>query len=224
MKTLARPTEATYEAFQTAYDRFNRDLFGMSLPPCLITLQRKDKRTLGYFWGDRFGEIGGVGRTDEIAMNPQHFISRDARESLSTLAHEMVHLWQHHFGKASRSGYHNKQWASKMKEVGLYPSSTGELGGKEVGQKMTHYIVDGGPFDLSYSSLQTEGFALPWGEIIDKAEGYDAEGDEDSGGENKTNRVKYICPGCDTKVWGKPALEIYCGPCKVPFQPSTPNI
>ena len=31
----------------------------------------------------------------------------------------MCHQWQQHFGKPSRNGYHNKQWADKMESVGL---------------------------------------------------------------------------------------------------------
>jgi hypothetical protein len=44
---------------------------------------------------------------------------------LSTLVHEMVHVWQETYGNPSRRGYHNRQWAEKMREVGLQPSSTG---------------------------------------------------------------------------------------------------
>ena len=39
-----------------------------------------------------------------------------------------------------RTGYHNREWASKMLEVGLVPSDTGQPGGKQTGQHMTHYI------------------------------------------------------------------------------------
>ena len=35
------------------------------------------------------------------------------------LVHEMVHLWHHHEGKPSRSGYHNTDWADKMATVGV---------------------------------------------------------------------------------------------------------
>ena len=59
--------------------------------------------------------------TDEIALNPAHFASRPTAGTLSTLAHEMAHLWQHHFGTPSRTGYHNKEWAAKMREIGLIP-------------------------------------------------------------------------------------------------------
>jgi predicted SprT family Zn-dependent metalloprotease len=40
------------------------------------------------------------------------------------MTNEMAHLEQHHFGKPSRSGYHNKEWAGMMKAVGLIPSDT----------------------------------------------------------------------------------------------------
>jgi hypothetical protein len=36
-----KPTQETYSALQTAYEHFNRELFGGALPECLITLQRK---------------------------------------------------------------------------------------------------------------------------------------------------------------------------------------
>ena len=41
------------------------------------------------------------------------------RDILGTLVHEMCHQWQHELGNPSRSGYHNKEWGNKMKEVGL---------------------------------------------------------------------------------------------------------
>jgi len=62
------------------------------------------------------------------------------------MAHEMCHLWQHHLGKPSKRTYHNKEWGNKMKSIGLYPSNTGKEGGKEYGQQMMDYIIDGGIF------------------------------------------------------------------------------
>ena len=58
--------------------------------------------------------------------------------------HEMVHVWQHAHGKPGARGYHNKEWAAKMKAIGLQPSSTGMVGGKETGQRMMDYIIPGG--------------------------------------------------------------------------------
>jgi len=102
---MLRPTEQAYTELQHAYDFFNRQLFNGQLPPCLITLQRKN-RTYGYFSGERWDDKAGA-IIDEIALNPVHFATRSTDDVLSTLVHEMVHLWQHHFGKPSRSSYHN---------------------------------------------------------------------------------------------------------------------
>ena len=86
-------TPAQYRAFQQAYDFFNEELFRNTLPQVMVTLQRKAKAK-GYFSPDRF-----VGRIDksaahELAMNPDCFTGRDDEGILSTLAHEMVHVWQ----------------------------------------------------------------------------------------------------------------------------------
>ena len=109
---------------------------------------QRHKGAYGYFSGERFVSIDDPEEvTDEIALNPAHFAGRPTSATLSTLAHEMAHLWQHHFGKPSRSRYHNKEWAAKMREVGLIPSDTGQPGGKETGQKVSHTIEPGGRFE-----------------------------------------------------------------------------
>jgi hypothetical protein len=43
--------------------------------------------------------------------------------------------------------------AAKMKLIGLQPSSTGMVGGKETGQHMDHYIIPGGRFEQVYDIL-----------------------------------------------------------------------
>jgi hypothetical protein len=211
-----KPTQETYSALQTAYEHFNRELFGGALPECLITLQRKERRVLGYFWGQRFEEIGESGqRTDEIAMNPQHFKQRGIEQVLSTLAHEMAHQWQEHCGTPSRKAYHNREWAEKMENIGLMPSDTGKPGGNRTGQKMSHYVIPGGPFARACAALLSEGFRLAWGEIV--AEVADDTGG--GGGKRKGTRAKFTCPDCGANAWGKPELRLICGVCLVPMLP-----
>ena len=53
MKTTAAITITEYQSFQEAYDFFNRELFGGTLPQVLVTLQRHAK-TYGYFSPQRF--------------------------------------------------------------------------------------------------------------------------------------------------------------------------
>lgn len=142
--TPIKPTQQTYEELQVTYDHFNEALFDGSLPPCLITLQRK-KKTYGYFSAERFVHANGT-RTDEIAMNPAYFAVYPPEEIMQTLVHEMAHLWQYHFGKPGRRGYHNKEWADKMESIGLMPSSTGKPGGARTGDSMADYAIEGGQF------------------------------------------------------------------------------
>lgn len=166
----AKPTRETHDdPLQLAYETLNRALFENSLPNALITLQRR-RGTYGYFVGDRFGRPDGV-LTDEIALNPSHFRNRPVPEVLATLAHEMVHLWRHHFGKPGRGRYHNTEWAEKMKAIGLQPASTGKEGGQEVGDVMDHFIVTDGAFDRTVKKMMAKGFSLSRTEQPDKSLG-----------------------------------------------------
>jgi hypothetical protein len=79
---------------------------------------------------------------------------------LSTLVHEMCHAWQQTYGKAPRRGYHDQQWAAKMREIGLPPSDTGEERGKETGQSMSHYIIPEGRYAQAYAKLAVR-FSAP---------------------------------------------------------------
>jgi len=201
-----KPT-AEYASLQQAYDHFNAALFAGQLPDCLITLQRK-KGARGYFWGAIFTARAGAGQTDEIAMNPEMFDRTDI-EILSTLAHEMVHLWQHHFGKPTRAAYHNKEWAAKMRFIGLVPSATGQPGGKPTGQRMTHYIEPSGPFAAEAARLITGGFVLRW-----QAQG---QGDGASATAKKKNKskTKYTCCDCGQNAWARPDARLLCGDCGI---------
>ena len=202
---LANPTQRTYSSLTTAYDFFNRELFGDELPPCLITVQRH-KGAYGYFSGERFVSVADPEEvTDEIALNPAHFATRSPEEVLATLVHEMVHLWQHHFGKQARRSYHDRQWAAKMREVGLIPSDTGEPGGKETGQKMTHYIEQDGPFARACARLLAEQPAML----------YHDRASEDAGARRKkaASKTKYTCPSCELNAWAKPDVRLICGDC-----------
>jgi predicted SprT family Zn-dependent metalloprotease len=208
-----KPTKETYDQFQQAYDYLNRSLFKSELPNCLITLQRRN-RTYGYFSGDRFGRTDGV-TTDEIALNPRHFHNRPVIEVLSTLAHEMAHLWQHHHGKPGRGRYHNREWAGRMKAIGLLPSSTGQEGGAETGDGMDHYILPDGPFDRAVRVLLTRGFSIQWMETSPPAAGTqdENEAEEGDGAESAKSgkRVKYTCPCCRLNAWAKHDVRLLCG-------------
>lgn len=215
-------TAAAYGFLTEAYNHFNRELFGGTLPQCLITLQRHAK-AYGYFAGNRFSLAHG-GKdtiTDEIAMNPKHFAERTPEQVLATLVHEMVHLWQKHFGKEPSRCYHDKQWAAKMKDVGLHPSRTGLPGGKETGPQVTHYIIERGVYAKSCAAFLKENKPSLYQDIWSegKPAGKGKGGEEGEGeGEAKTKskgRAKFTCPGCKLNAWAKPTAKLGCLECKV---------
>lgn len=174
-------------------------------------------------------------------MNPAYFAICPPEEIMQTLAHEMTHLWQFHFGKSGRRGYHNKEWANKMENFGLMPSSTGKVGGAKTGDQMADYIIEGGYFDKLCQDLLTNDFRISWadkfpaiemlqsaiqdGSIHNMAEELTAWGIEvnDKGeiimemSDHNPTRTKFTCPKCKVNAWGKPSLKLICGDCHVEF-------
>lgn len=155
-----KPTAKVYSELQQVYDVFNAELFGGQLPDCILTLQR-EKTSYGYFSANRFGNKAGK-QIDEIAMNPTYFAVVPLLEILQTVAHEMAHLWQQHFGEPGRGRYHNQEWGAKMEEIGLMPSATGKPGGRKTGDHMADYAIEGGRFLEVCKKLVTRGFLLSW--------------------------------------------------------------
>jgi predicted SprT family Zn-dependent metalloprotease len=193
---ITDPTARLYSAFIGAYDFFNKFLFEDRLPRCVITL-RANRSRLGCFAKERFKEGPSDNVIDEIALNPKAFKNMSVEEVLSTLVHEMTHLEQFRFGRPSRAGYHNKEWGKLMKRVGLYPSNTGRPAGKETGQQMHHYIIEGGLFTVACRALIETGFTIEYADIWRDGEKKESE----------KNKSKYTCTECGFNAWAKPNAE-----------------
>ena len=110
-----------------------------------------------------------------------------------------------------------------MISVGLMPSTTGQPGGKTVGQKMSDYPIEGGPF-LAALNAMPEPFKMPFISIegdrivqmMNVLQGMESVigGAPAAGAATpKKNKVKYSCETCKTNVWGKHDLYIICGEC-----------
>ena len=193
---------------------------GASIPQVILNFSRSGSRTIAFYAPKRWAQDGQVVEQkslDEISLNPIH-LGRTMEEIFSSLVHEMVHLHQFAFGRPSRRSYHNKEWASKMKAVGLQPN---DGTGKETGQKVSHTIIEGGRFQMAFQAMP-ESHGLPWRVFV--------EGEEAAGGEagkapvtkvkgKSGKRFKYTCDGCGNNIWGKEGLRVICGECEVEFQP-----
>jgi predicted SprT family Zn-dependent metalloprotease len=206
-------TKRQFNTLEDLFSYYNEELFGGKLPDVMINMSRK-KNARAFFAPERWRDQH-ENKVHEISMNPDS-LDRDDKLWHSTLVHEMTHLWQSEFGKPSRTGYHNKEWASKMEAIGLMPSDTGEKGGNKVGQNMTHYIIDNGAFIRAFSKLSEENLnsiKLPYapivyGEVITK-----------KGTKSKSGvKIKYSCP-CGNNIWGKEGIHAICEDCEEQFEP-----
>jgi hypothetical protein len=136
---------------------------------------------------------------------PDGFVGKTDEFICSILVHEMTHCWQEHFGakkKREDYRYHDREWALKMKSMGLQPSNTGMVGGKETGVQMAHYIIPGAPFVQSYEKLAATGWKL------------NLQSAYRPGGTRPPNsKVKSTCPSCGGNAWSKPNYQLACVAC-----------
>ena len=199
-------TEQQYNVLQRAYDCFNARLFNSELPDAFITMNRK-RGARGYFSPNRFVGRNTGESLHEISLNPDCMTADDTAERiLSTLVHEMAHLWQEEHGdKKPRKAYHNREWADKMEEIGLMPSTTGQEGAPRTGQNCTHYVIDEGPFYWVCADFLMCYDALLISSIPNLVFPKSAE--------NK-NKVPYACETCGQKAWAKPDARLMCGLCE----------
>ncbi len=199
--TTTDPTRRNYNSLTQAYEHFNAALFDGKLPPCLITLQRRNN-SYGYFSSRRFVSADDpCEATDEVALNPAHFGSRAPAEVLATLVHDMTHVWQRHYGSPSRANYHNREFASRMKAVGLIP-----LDGKATGQKVRYGIEEGGAFERACRAFLANGPVLLY-------QDRPREGEEGAPSKKAASKTRYTCGACGANAWAKPDTALLCGTC-----------
>ena len=198
-------TNEQYKAFQCAFDFWNKELFHNVLPNVILTFSRH-KGALGFFVPNLWADGKGISAS-EIAINPDYLSERNYKMTMSTLVHEMCHLWQEIDGTKSRRAYHNKNFAEKMEGIGLITSDTGKEGGKRTGQNMTHYIKEGGKFDREYAGLPKEAI-IPYtaGSLLKPSN------------KKKVKKAKstftFICPVCGQEVKAKTSdAHLVCGDC-----------
>jgi predicted SprT family Zn-dependent metalloprotease len=206
MTNYQTPTAETYANLDAAFNHFNAELFGHRLPSVLFTLTRK-RKAHGYFWAEQFKHRADGDHTHEIALNPDS-MDRTLDAVLSTLVHEMTHLEQQEYGTPGSKGNHNKEWVTLMERVGLIPSNTGEPGGKQTGRPMTHYVEEGGAFEVSLQNLLASGFTLP----------YFTQPRASAEKKKDLSKVKFTCPCCGDKAWAKASMRLVCGECNEEMQ------
>jgi len=191
----------TYEAesLQEAFDFLNQKLFAGKLPDAFIRYETKANSD-GFYTSNGFsGRTAKFGK-DAITLNSSRFVDRTDKQILAVLGHQMRHHWQEHFGTKPNRHYHDDEWSQGLIEIGLQPSSTGDVGGKITGQRMSQYIIKGGRFEQVCDELIATGWKLN----LESAHRPGA------AKVKKNDRTKFTCPNCRENFWGKPSSRWIC--------------
>ena len=181
----------TQDFFNTASDLFNHRLFDNTLPQAQIVFEKLSK-SKSKFVESAIADIrNGMPDADKIIINSTILASEEFILLMGALVDALTSQHQHYYGTAGRDGYRNKERAVMSKEIGLYPSKTGEVGGKEIGDGVDFYIITGSPFEQTLQELKAWGYEQTWQEIRPSPKDSVSQGGK---------RIKYICPHPDCKM------------------------
>lgn len=154
----ASPSYEQQHALLRAFTCLNDDLFDGKLNRPMLYLTRSSKVIGGYFGKDKWvNDSGQV--VHEIAINANMMGNRDIVQLMNILIHEMIHMWQYDYGKPTRSGYHNAEFADKAESMGLEPKDLQT--GKRTGQAVQTHPVQSGAAAFAIANLPDEAI-LPW--------------------------------------------------------------
>lgn len=241
MKKENQYTRDLYSRYQYIIDRMNKAFFDgfnqrEKLPSICLSINNKcNTCCVAYVSPDGLYDTKLKRKIHYLAINPK-YLDRTPAEILSTIYHELCHVYEVEYIHIPRGGYHTKDWASLMLECGLNPVYFNKSR-----TAVSHEIIEGGLFDLFCQQFTTEHnkdfFTLVENNnyIRLKIEGGDNDsGDNDSGDNTpkadnadkpikkyNRNKIKYTCTGCNSKLWAKSGLKIKCIDCDIQFTEET---
>ena len=202
---LLNPTKEHYGEVVALLEWLNRSFYKGELALPMVTF-RLALKSFGAYVPRKWDHRSGPTRP-EFRLNPLLFKGAAFETQCMELLRLMEHLRQ---GKASRTNYHDRDYAEGMKEHGLQ-THRDDASHKETGERITLSVIPGGKFEKLVAK-KGESFAFSWairGEQKGAAEG-------DKSGEKKESKsgrkFKYECPveGCETSFWGKDGQKGGC--------------
>ena len=99
-------------------DRFSDRFFDREMPDIVLSFERLNVRILAGYTLKRNPQ----GLLYEITFNTRH-LERPLWETLETLMHEYIHLWQQNYGQHPVSrNYHNREFVGRCERIGLHPA------------------------------------------------------------------------------------------------------
>lgn len=199
-----------------AFYCFNDALFNQELPePAILIQNRGNKKNVLGWCSNKEIWINEKEQNKKYEINiVAESLNRTLCEIMSTLLHEMVHLYNsvNNIKDTSRnSTYHNKAFKKSAENYGLiieHDKKTGWSDTKlreETEELVNSFSINEGAFDMFRIDKFTS------------AEGQDGEGEEGIK-KRKSSVRKYVCPKCDTIIRSTKDVNVLCGICKLKFE------
>lgn len=216
--TIKTNIEIMTKELHKAFDILNKRYFEGKLPLPAITIQSSGNRSLSMgwcttkeVWHDNEGKINLY----EINLSAE-FINVSFHETMDTLMHEMVHLYNlvHNIKDTSRGGtYHNKRFLNQALKSGfIYPHDKPDPKYGYSFVKLspdTIAILDTLPLDKNVFTIARKPPRLQ----VAANNSQEAEAPESAKRERKIFR--WICPNCDLIMRStKPSINVICGDCE----------
>lgn len=189
-------------ALQSAFNAINRDYYGGELEKAVITVKEgKNKNAFGWIELAKNWNQNGTKR-HEINIAGDYLGERTVRQTITTLMHEMVHLYniQNGIKDTTRSGiYHNKNFKKTAEEHGLEVEQVNQIGWcRTTPTPETAKWID--------ENIPIKSFGI-FKQVATK--------DPATGNDKKKQSYrKYICPECGLIVRATKDCRIACIECK----------
>lgn len=185
-----------------AFHKLNKELFNGELPEPAILIQNQGNRknVLGWCSVAEIWVDSEKKKRHEINICAEH-LNRHMLAVLSTLLHEMVHLYNLTNGitDVSRNGtYHNKNFKKQGEIRGLIVEHDPNLGWSitkihpSLVKQIYTYGIDESAFSLARMSEKKD--------------------------KKKSSLRKYVCPECNTSIKATKEVNIICGDCNCHYE------
>lgn len=218
--------QAATDELHKAFRLLNEKFFRGELPEPAITIQTGGKRnTMGWcsrvpLWADAEGKI----QLYELNIAAE-YLNIDFYETMDTMLHEMVHLYNKVNGiqDVSRGGqYHNKRFRDECLRRGFYyerKQPDPKLGWSyakitdETKRKIDSFEIDRSVFVIARNTFGT---VIKGDQAGDEPEPNSNDSPQEEGGRGGKRRShirKYICNSCGTSVRASKKVNIRCDDC-----------
>lgn len=201
-----------------AFALLNQTFFDNELPEPAITIQTSGKRlamgwcTTREIWHDKEGKI----KKYELNISAE-YLNIDFLETMDTIMHEMVHLYNLVNGiqDCSRGGtYHNKKFKAESERRGFYfPNPPHPVYGWSFSR-----LTDETKEIISKLGINEDAFKIARNKelLVTNEDNDEGKANGTKKGRRKSNSYKWICESCGLIVRStKENVRIMCGDCRI---------